>query len=210
MATGLDPKDTQYKEIIRRQIRHALTNKSSTNNYVDSITESFPPITDLLKHFVINFRSCGGKYIPCTRENFSDRLVQLIKGQKYKSILNTYPSFNKVLTAYNIPYENSINDNDPVDMVLAYSEMLVARSGSIVFSQNMSVYPSIRNLARDVVVVSFTSNIVDEMKSVFAPQQTNKDSYTFTEIITPSIPKIIDNKEFFTPLSPRFILLLID
>ncbi|MEG1556521.1 MAG: hypothetical protein RR356_07345 [Bacteroidales bacterium] len=209
---SFDIKNTSSKETIRRNIRHALSSKSpNTFPNIDINSELFEPIPDLLKEFVVNFRAMGGKYIPCTKENFVERLLKLIASQQYQSLLNTSTSLTNFLVENEISFYNVIDANSPVDAALVYADILIARSGSFVCSQKSSLYPSVKNLAQDLIIVSFLPNIVSDIKNAIALQQKRNQNavHEMTEIVTPAIPPIIDGKENYSPLNPRYILLLI-
>ena len=209
---SFDTKNTSSKETVRKNIRHALTSKSPSKfPNIDLTSELFDPINDVLIDFVTNFRKAGGKYIPCTKENFMERLVKLIKSQQYKSILNTSSSLDSQLTKNNIFYYNSIDCSSQVDAAIVYSNILIARTGSMVFSQKNSLYPSIRNLGKDMIVVAFANHIIHDFKGALnAQQQINGANIpSISEIITPTLPELVDGKEFFPSSESRIILLLV-
>ena len=140
-----------------------------------------------------------------------ERLVKLIKSQQYKSILNTSGSLDSQLTKNNIFYYNSIDCSSQVDAVIVYSNILIARTGSMIFSQKNSLYPSVRNLGKDMIVVAFTNHIIPDFKGALNAQQQINGAHipSFSEIITPTLPELIDGKEFFPSSESRIILLLV-
>ncbi len=211
-AVSFDTKNTSSKETVRKNIRHALASKSPSKfPNIDLTSELFDPTEDVLYDFVTNFRNAGGKYIPCTKENFMERLVKLIKSQQYKSILNTNSSLDAQLTKNNICFSNSIDSSALSDAVIAYSNILIARTGSMIFSQKNSLYPSVRNLGKDIIVVAFANHIIPDLKGALnAQQQINKANMpSISEIITPTLPDLVDGKEVFSPSESRIILLLV-
>lgn len=137
----LDPSFFASKENIRKNIRHALTQKK-TNSPIN-IDTSMPIFTnneDSIRRFVSNFRNAGGVFIPCTKENFTERLLYLLKGKKYNFILNTNKSLNKIFEDARIPFSDFIETDKPVDAAVVYSDILISRSGSLVFSQNFYIH----------------------------------------------------------------------
>jgi L-lactate utilization protein LutC len=209
---SFDTKNTSSKETVRKNIRHALASKSSSKfPNIDLTSELFDPLDNVTIDFVNNFRNAGGKYIPCTKENFMERLIKLIKSQQYKSILNTSSSLDVQLTKNNIFYYNSIDSSSPVDAVIVYSNLLIARTGSMIFSQKNSLYPSVRNLGKDMIVVAFANHIISDLKEALnAQQQINGANIPpVSEIITPTLPELVDGKEIFSPSESRIILLLV-
>lgn len=215
MATNpvsFDTKNTSSKETVRKNIRHALASKSPSKfPNIDLTSELFDSPEDVLIDFVANFRNAGGKYIPCTKENFMERLVKLIKSQQYKSILNTSSSLDVQLTKNNIFFYNSIDSSSQVDAVIVYSNILIARTGSMLFSQKNSLYPSVRNLGKDIIVVAFANHIIPDLKGALNAQQqiSGGNMPPISEIITPTLPELVDGKEIFPPSESRIILLLV-
>lgn len=209
---SFDSKNILDKENIRKNIRNALSTKLNThNNNIDLNADSFVPIPDLLKEFVTRFRAAGGKYLPCSPTNLVSSLVRLIQSQKYNTVLNTSPDLGKYLSKYNIRCITSINGNETADAVIVFSESLVARSGSIGFSPVLNLYPSIKNLAKDVIVVSFERCLFSDMSQVLEYQRkrTPGTSFNLNEFILPTKPENVNGQIEYTPLDPRFILLLV-
>ena len=207
-----DTSNTTAKENMRRQIRHALTQKSASKfPYIDIHADIFEKPDNLLAEFCSNFRNAGGKYIVCNKNNFVDYLYQLIVNQRYTTILNTNHSISPALTKRNLNYITCIDSHQQVDVAIVYSDMLIARTGSMLFTQKFSLYPSVRNITKDIIVVAFEKNLVPDIKDAFQIQQEKNQGilYDFSEIITPSKPVNEKGEENFSPLEPRFILLLI-
>jgi L-lactate utilization protein LutC len=98
-----------------------------------------------------------------------------------------------------------------VDVAIVYSDMLIARTGSMLFTQKFSLYPSVRNITKDIIVVAFEKNLVLDIKDTFQLQQEKNQGnlYDFVEIITPTKPVNDKGEENYSLLEPRFILLLI-
>lgn len=203
---------TSPKEAIRRKIRDAMTTKG-TNRFpnIDLSQDFVPASSDIVRDFVIRFREKGGKYIPCTNSNITERLVKLIQGQQYSQLLCTKPQLAALLQKNGISSLNSIDSNTTVDAAVVFADSLIASTGSIVFTPNHSMYPSVKNLARDIIVISAANKIYPDIKYVFSQQQSiNGDKlFAINEIITPTVPLLHNGEEHFTPLSPRFILLLL-
>jgi L-lactate utilization protein LutC len=207
-----DTSNTTAKENMRRQIRHALTQKSSSKfPYIDIHADIFEKPQNLLSEFCTNFRNAGGKFIVCNKNNFVDILHKLITGQRYNIILNTNQSISPALTKRNLSYITFIDSHQQVEVAIVYSDILIARTGSMLFTQKFSLYPSVRNITKDIIVVAFEKNLVLDFKDAFQLQQEKNQGflYDFTEIITPCKPINDKGEENFSPIEPRFILLLI-
>jgi hypothetical protein len=197
---------------MRRKIRHALTQKS-TNKFphIDIHVDPFEKPESLLNEFCNNFRNAGGKFIVCNKNSFVDILYKLIVGQRYATILNTNHSISPALTKRNLNYITCIDSHQQVDAAIIYSDMLIARTGSMLFTQKFSLYPSVRNITQNIIVIAFEKNLVLDIKDAFQLQQERNQGvlYEFTEIITPTKPLNDKGEENYSPLEPRFILLLI-
>ncbi len=206
---SLDPNIIASKEQIRKNIRNSLINKKSSSPVkIDTTTPLFTKNDDIIRQFVSNFRNAGGIFIPCTKENFSERLVYLLNGKKYNFILNSNKSLNKILEGARISYSDFIETDKPVDAAIIYSDLLIARSGSIGFSQKYSLYPSVLNLGKDIIVIAFIDHVVEDIGSAFQEIEKNIEQKTgvFTELITPT--KVREDQEY-SPENPQIILFFI-
>ncbi|MBR4536413.1 MAG: hypothetical protein IKO62_07150 [Bacteroidales bacterium] len=203
---------TTSKESIRKDIRHALSTKG-VNKYpnLDLSDDFLQPSDDLVRDFVVRFRALGGKYVPCTKEQFVGRLVKLLQVQNYPVLLNTKPQFVNVLKNNNINFVDAIDVNTPADAAIVFSDALIAQSCSFVFSPHNSLYPSVKGIASDLIIVALANNIVPDIKTALALQQDRNEGnlYEFNEIICPTPLTIRDNQEIRTPLTPRYILMLV-
>jgi len=207
-----DTLNTTSKENMRRKIRHALTQKSTSKYpYIDIHADPFAQPKSLVAEFVQNFRMAGGKFINCDRNNFVDILHKIIVGQHYTTILNTNNSLSPKLTKRNLNFITCVDSQQQVDVAIVYADMLLARTGSMLFTQKYSLYPSIRNIAKNIIVVAFEKNLVLDLKGAFAQQQEKNQGalYDFVEIITPTNPVSDKGEENYSLTQPRFILLLI-
>jgi L-lactate utilization protein LutC len=207
-----DNLNTTTKENMRRKIRHALTQKSTSKfPYIDIHADVFEKPENLREEFCRNFRKAGGKFIFCTKNNFVDILQRLIVEKRFATILNTNQSISPALTKSNLNFITCIDSHQQVDVAIVYSDMLVARTGSMLFTQKFSLYPSVRNITKDIIVVAFEKNLVLDIKDAFQLQQEKNQGilYDFVELITPTKPVNDKGEENYSLLEPRFILLLI-
>ena len=104
-----------------------------------------------------------------------------------------------------------------MDAVIVFAEFLIARTGSIVLSQRngLMLYPSIRNLARNIIVLSQSSRIIPDLhflteRTITTQQKENRIEesdfdFDMLEIIRPS--KVGDDDTSST--RPHFSLLLV-
>ena len=197
------------KEIVRKHLRNAVRLNTPFTD-LDIQSEKLQPIPDLVIEFVKNFREAGGKFIPCKPNDLVSKLIQLIQGQHYGNLLNTSPNLGKYLLKYQVPHINAMNPYDPVDAVLVFSDMLIARSGSIAFTQSISRYPSIKNLAKDIIIVSRERCIFQDVEHAMQYHLNRCHGATsMTEFLKPSLPEMINGNPNYTTQNPRFILMMV-
>ena len=206
-------KNTASKELIRRNIRHALASKNlQPLKNPDTNMPLYPQMEQLLKQFVDNFRSQGGKCRLCHKSSFFEDLSKFIHIQKYDTILNTCDFLSSMLTEYKINFQTCINPNESADLAIVYADFFIARSGNLLFSQEFTLYPSVKNLAKDILIVGFATNVVPDVKIALDFRRKNEhlNQSNFREILAPVPPYFVDGEEVFTPSNPRLILLLIN
>lgn len=202
------------KEIIRKNLRNGLANKKNipTENQEDATPISVP-IPNLLTTFNEKFRNAGGKYIPCDRTNLVKNLVQICKKWNFNNLLNTSPNLGVYLNKYGVPHVNAIEPHEVVDAALFFSDILVARTGAIGFTQIASLYPSVKNLARNLIIVSRERCIFPDMEDALAYQQ-ERDKNTGNSIVEFIIPRLPDENAdmnaAYTGLNPRIILMMVE
>ena len=207
-----DSQNTSPKEVIRKNIRHALNSKNQQKYpNINLSTELFPEIDIPIEKFTTQFRQNGGLYIPCELEQLGDYLKRLITSQKYGNIFCAEKSLCGLLSANGISYTNVLTSNDSIDAMVTFSSVLIARNGSVVFSQKYQKYPSIKGIAKDIIVIAKFQALVPSLKDALQIQteRNQEQSLPFYEIITPSFPEKIEEQYNYTPQHPRIILFLI-
>ncbi len=162
--------------------------------------------------FVTRFRQAGGKFIPCVVQNMVEYLIKIIQGQKYGLVLNTNPNLAPYLKKHNVCYANAINANEPADAAIIFSDMLVARTGAIGFTQSIAQYASVKNLAKDIIVISRSRSIFVEMEDALAylQQQSGNQTPPIVEFIIPTNPEEINGKPQYSLQQPRIVLVLVE
>lgn len=203
---------TTSKEAMRKEIRHALSNKG-VNRFpdldlsVDFNTQS----TDLMRDFVVQFRALGGKYLPCSKDQFADFMVRLLKSQNYPVLLNTKPQLSNMLRNNNINFVETIDVSMPADAAIIFCDTMIASNCSFVFSPKNSLFPSVKTLATNLIVVASANNFVPDLKTAFDVQMKKNEGnlYGMSEMITPTPLDVRDGKEICSPLNPRYILVLV-
>jgi hypothetical protein len=88
-----------------------------------------------------------------------------------------------------------------------YAEALIAISGSVFFSNENSYYVSVKNLAKDLIVISFAEKIVTTISEALALQwQNGSNEGSIYEILTPTL---FSSPDKYSAKEPRIILMLI-
>lgn len=211
-SNSFNSKNTSAKELIRKNIRHALASKNRDPlPNIDMNQPLFAPIPEPLKEFVDNFRNCGGRCLLSEKDQFLNNVEKFIQSQRYHSILCTINFVADHLRIKKINFQNVINTNYNADLAIVYADCLIARSGSLLFTQKYSLYPSIKNLAKDLLIVSFTSNVLPDLKYALFKirNQESTEPHSACEILLPTKLETTEKKEEYTPIMPRFNLILI-
>jgi len=197
------------KEYIRGVIRKSTVSHDHIPDGNPS-SQYLAPMSNFQVEFWQNFQANGGKILRChTRNDRIKYLQMLAQDQQYNVVLNTHNNLCGDLEQAQINYVNSVSVNMPIDAVVVLSTSLVARNGSIGFTQPVSRFVSMRNLALDVIVISRMVDIVPDMESALT-RNLKFAQDAGMEFITPEpLPKE-NGKEVRTPQHPRYILLLLD
>ena len=197
------------KEYIRGVIRKSTVSHDHKPDGQPS-SQYLAPMENVQAEFWKNFQANGGKILRCyTRQDRLKFLKMLVEDKQYNVVLNTHNNLCGDLEQAQINYVNSINTSMPIDAVYVLSTALVARNGSIGFTQPISRFVSMRNLAFDVIVISRMVDIVPDIETALQRNaKFAKDAGM--EFITPTpLPKE-NGKEVRTTKNPRSILLLLD
>ncbi len=208
----MDQNETNFitdKEYIRGVIRKSVVSHDHIEDGRPSL-DYLAPMTNVQVEFWQNFQANGGKILRChTRQDRLDLLRRLAKDQQYNAVVCTHNNLCPDLEQAQMNYVNTLSTNTPMDAVVALSTTLVARTGSIGFTQPVSRFLSMRNIAKDVIVISRMSDIVPDIESALDRNKKFAQEAGM-EFVTPSVLPKVDNKEVRTPQQPRYILLLLD
>ena len=197
------------KEYIRGVIRKSTLSHEHKEEGQPSL-QYLTPLTNVQVEFWQNFQANGGKILRC--HNRQDRLKflkMLAEDQQYNVVLNTHNNLCPDLEQAQMNYVNAISVNMPIDAVVVLSTLLVARTGSIGFTQPVSRFVSMRNIAKDVIVISRMSDIVPDFESALIRNEKFAKE-AGVEFVTPTVLPKENSKEVRTPQHPRYILLLLD
>ncbi len=208
----MDQNETNFitdKEYIRGVIRKSVVSHDHIEDGRPSL-DYLAPMTNVQVEFWQNFQANGGKILRChTRQDRLDLLRRLAEDQQYNAVVCTHNNLCPDLEQAQMNYVNTLSSNTPMDAVVALSTTLVARTGSIGFTQPVSRFLSMRNIAKDVIVISRMSDIVPDIESALDRNKKFAQEAGM-EFVTPSVLPKVDNKEVRTPQQPRYILLLLD
>ena len=208
----MDQNETNFitdKEYIRGVIRKSVVSHDHIEDGRPSL-DYLAPMTNVQVEFWQNFQANGGKILRChTRQDRLDLLRRLAEDQQYNAVVCTHNNLCPDLEQAQMNYVNTLSTNTPMDAVVALSTTLVARTGSIGFTQPVSRFLSMRNIAKDVIVISRMIDIVPDIESALDRNKKFAQEAGM-EFVTPSVLPQVDNKEVRTPQQPRYILLLLD
>ena len=208
----MDQNETNFitdKEYIRGVIRKSVVSHDHIEDGRPSL-DYLAPMTNVQVEFWQNFQANGGKILRChTRQDRLDLLRRLAEDQQYNAVVCTHNNLCPDLEQAQLNYVNTLSTNTPMDAVVALSTTLVARTGSIGFTQPVSRFLSMRNIAKDVIVISRMIDIVPDIESALDRNKKFAQEAGM-EFVTPSVLPKVDNKEVRTPQQPRYILLLLD
>ena len=208
----MDQNETNFitdKEYIRGVIRKSVVSHDHIEDGRPSL-DYLAPMNNVQVEFWQNFQANGGKILRChTRQDRLDLLRRLAEDQQYNAVVCTHNNLCPDLEQAQMNYVNTLSTNTPMDAVVALSTTLVARTGSIGFTQPVSRFLSMRNIAKDVIVISRMIDIVPDIESALDRNKKFAQEACM-EFVTPSVLPKVDNKEVRTPQQPRYILLLLD
>lgn len=220
------------KNTICEAVRTALASPApSFPTSIPRNVELFDPIPQLTDCFKNQFITAGGKYVPfdvdsqapnsekafVQRKMFEYLKFELEESNCHK-ILNASAQLAPALSAFGITTTDVLVGSETVDAVIVYAEFLIARTGSIVFSQrnDLMLYPSIKNLARNIIVLAYSNGIVPDLHQLIditrcsSNDNPRLEEYDFDfdmmEIITPTK----QGNENPTPANPHVTLILIN
>ena len=198
----------KLKETVRKNISDALAADIHKVTNISLPKESWlPEHFNLQKEFLTLFRKLGGKYIPSSRTSFLNDVKQIIQKRKYLIVLNTSQYLTDVLKQHEIQHTDIKPFMGEADVAIVYADALIAISGSLFLSNAKSHYVSVKNLAKNLLVIAFEENIVATLSEALALQQQNGIAQgSIYEVITPTQLASYDE---YSAKEPLIILLLI-
>ncbi|MBR4136411.1 MAG: hypothetical protein IKU03_08395 [Bacteroidales bacterium] len=200
------------KDVVRKSLRdtnHIKTLQLEQDLEKYSFFSTFQqPIVD---EFVAHFRNGGGKFFPFPKDQIYANLELFLKKQHYNTLVALTPNLHPFLEKRNIPFVNVIPFNEPADAALVFSDMLVASSGSIGFTPRTILYPSVKNLAKDVIVMTRSRCVFPNYAAAMDYQHSlGPDAKTsIVEFVTPHEELDEEEKPVYSPQNPRFFVFMV-
>ena len=168
-----DNQDATYKEQILAKVRNALIEKpEALFKDIDQRTETWVPISEedgTAITFVQNFKENGGVFVYLeSRSDLADCLKQLAPENGWAPLWGTSPAMQQLLTKGGLNFTTD-SQREPNQKLVSLTdcECLVAQTGSIVLSDQLSQSREAYASPDVLLVVATTKQIVNAMKDVF-------------------------------------------
>lgn len=167
---GKNTRSTTAKERMLKKIRHSLLQKRENPYPHFEDSPLFHDIEDVLPvHFAEQFTELGGQFLYCDSElQLMESLLSLIEEKELKNILVVEPVIREMLDRYEFPYLRQVEDMTQVDLGISTCEALIARDGSIVWSDAGEVLNQLPALAPNHLILAGVGQIVPDLKDAFA------------------------------------------
>jgi L-lactate dehydrogenase complex protein LldG len=163
-------KTTHAREQILARIRKGLSNGSFPLPFPEVEKEKLEVVyakSDLSKEelFASEFIKLGGKFVFCdTEKELADNIHLLYENKNWKEVLCSDKNLVRILFENKVDFIHAINpENSSADACITDCELLVARTGSAVFSSKQSfgrvapVYYPVH------IIVAYVSQIVEDI-----------------------------------------------
>jgi len=171
--TKTDNEDITYKEQILAKVRNALVEKNEALfKDIDQRTETWVPISEedgTAITFAQNFKEVGGIFIYLDDENeFAACLRQLAPENGWEPLWCTSPAMQTLLKRYGIAYTET-SEREPKQKLVSLTdcECLVAQTGSILLSDELSGSRQAYALPDVLLVFATTDQIAGGVKEAF-------------------------------------------
>lgn len=200
------------KDVIRKRMRDvnhikSLQNEQDLEKYAFFSTFQQPIVDEFVQHF----RAGGGKFFPFPKEVIYNSLAQFLEKQKYNSLVALTPNIHAFLQKRGIPFTNVVPFGEPADAAIVFSDMLIACSGSVGFSPRTILYPSIRNIAKDIIVMTRSRCVFPTHADAMAYVLSHGDDpdSAIVEFVTPKNVTDDEGNPVYTPQEPRIFVFLV-
>ena len=172
-GTRTDNEDVSFKEQILAKVRNALIEKPEAMFMdVDQRSETWVPISEddgTAITFAQNFKDLGGIFIYLESKNeFAECLRQLAPENGWEPVWCTSPAMQALLKRYGIDYTEA-SEREPKQKLVSLTdcECLVAQTGSVLLSDDLSGSRQSYALPDVLLVFATTDQIVGGVKEAF-------------------------------------------
>lgn len=172
-GTRTDNEDVSFKEQILAKVRNALIEKPEAMFMdVDQRSETWVPISEddgTAITFAQNFKDLGGIFIYLESKNeFAECLRQLAPENGWEPVWCTSPAMQALLKRYGIDYTEA-SEREPKQKLVSLTdcECLVAQTGSVLLSDDLSGSRLSYALPDVLLVFATTDQIVGGVKEAF-------------------------------------------
>lgn len=172
-GTRTDNEDVSFKEQILAKVRNALIEKPEAMFMdVDQRSETWVPISEddgTAITFAQNFKDLGGIFIYLESKNeFAECLRQLAPENGWEPVWCTSPAMQALLKRYGIGYTEA-SEREPKQKLVSLTdcECLVAQTGSVLLSDDLSGSRQSYALPDVLLVFATTDQIVGGVKEAF-------------------------------------------
>ena len=172
-GTRTDNEDVSFKEQILAKVRNALIEKPEAMFMdIDQRSETWVPISEddgTAITFAQNFKDLGGIFIYLESKNeFAECLRQLAPENGWEPVWCTSPAMQALLKRYGIDYKEA-SEREPKQKLVSLTdcECLVAQTGSVLLSDDLSGSRQSYALPDVLLVFATTDQIVGGVKEAF-------------------------------------------
>lgn len=172
-GTRTDNEDVSFKEQILAKVRNALIEKPEAMFMdIDQRSETWVPISEddgTAITFAQNFKDLGGIFIYLESKNeFAECLRQLAPENGWEPVWCTSPAMQALLKRYGIDYTEA-SEREPKQKLVSLTdcECLVAQTGSVLLSDDLSGSRLSYALPDVLLVFATTDQIVGGVKEAF-------------------------------------------
>jgi len=153
-----------------KKIRHSLLQRRENPYPHFEDSPLFHEIEEALPvHFAEQFTEQGGQFLYCDSElQLMESLLSLIDEKDLKQILVVEPAVREILDRYEFPYLRHVEDLAAVDLGISTCEALVARDGSIIWSDRGEALYQLPALAPNHLIFAGVGQIIPDLKEALA------------------------------------------
>lgn len=206
------------REKILKKVRKALINKSkNTFSNIDFDSNVFHASEESLEiSFAKNFSEKGGKFIFC--EDYAEFITHLHENfssqDHWEEIICLEDTIKEVLFHGDVPFSDTAEKINIINIAVIGCEFLIARTGSIVVSSRQLINRKLITNSKSLIVLAYSSQVLADGKDALKELKNKYSSglpSSITYITGPSFTMDIERKKIYDIFGPRSLyLFLID